>query len=81
MEYLILAIVIIVLVLMLKFIFKFDDMIKRKHSPRLGDDSETLLENDAFDSKILPIRESIKKLNNFNDVSTNYSQSISATLW
>lgn len=40
-------------------------MIKRKHSPRLGDDSETLLENDTFDSKILPIRESIEKLNNF----------------
>lgn len=40
-------------------------MIKRKHSPRLGDDSETLLENDTFDSKILPIRESVEKLNNF----------------
>lgn len=40
-------------------------MIKRKHSPRLGDDSETLLENDTFDSKILPIRESIEKINNF----------------
>jgi hypothetical protein len=49
-------------------------MIKRKHSPRLGDDSETLLENDLENNLF---RDEILDVNGANEIKNSYENYIS----